>query len=148
MPFTVSQIVKRIAKPGQSKAALNERIRHWTRERLLSPIGKRNPGTGRHRTYYDTALLDAALLNELADMGLQIGTMRKAVRVASQAHSEWGKAKAAEGKRLFLTIYFGSPTHTEPYLHYEDGNPLEPKFGTLITFDLTRLFRLLATEGE
>jgi DNA-binding transcriptional MerR regulator len=146
MPFTVGELVERIAKRGQSKAALNERIRHWTRERLLSPIGKRNPGTGRHRTYHDTALLDAALLNELADMGLQIGTMRKALAAAQQLHTEWGKAKAKQGKRCFLAIYF--PTDIPPHLHFGDGNPLDTDFESLITFDLTRLFARLKTEGE
>ena len=146
MPFTVSEIVERIAKPRRSKAVLNERIRHWTRERLLSPIGKRNPGTGRHRSYHDTAVLDAALLNELADMGLQISTMRKALAAAQQLHSEWGKAKAKEGKRFFLSIYF--PTEIPPYLHFGDGNPLETDFEALIVFDLTRLFARLKPEGE
>jgi DNA-binding transcriptional MerR regulator len=146
MPFTVSEIADRIRKPGQDRAAVVERIRHWTRERLLAPIGKRNPGTGRRRTYRDTSFLDAALLNEMADAGLQISTMRIALAVAQQIHTKWGKAKAEQGKRCFLSIYF--PTNIPPYLHFGDGNPLEIEFETLIVFDLTQLFGRLKNEGE
>ena len=46
MPLTVSEIAQRL-KPDASKAerhALSERIAHWTRERLLAPVGGKIPG--------------------------------------------------------------------------------------------------------
>jgi hypothetical protein len=145
--FTVSEIADRIRKPGQDRTAVVERIRHWTRERLLAPIGKRNPGTGRHRSYRDTALFDAALLNEMADASLQIGTMRKASAVASQIHSEWGRAKVEQEKRCFLIIYF--PADIPPYLHFGgSGNLFETEFETLFVFNLTQIFDRLKSEGR
>ena len=148
MALTVSQIADRIAKGGAAKRVLIRRLRHWTREGLLKPTGKKRPGTGVHHEYEDEdwAVEDAALLNAMADFGLQIDTMRKALAAAQQTHSEWGKAKAEQGKRFFLSIYF--PTDIPPYLHFGDGNPLETEFETLVVFDLTRLFARLKTKEE
>jgi DNA-binding transcriptional MerR regulator len=146
MALTVSQIAGRIAKGGAAKRVLIRRLRHWTREGLLKPTGKKRPGTGVHHEYEDWAVEDAALLNAMADFGLQIDTMRTALTVASPTRSDWGKGKAEEGKRFFLSIYF--PTVIPPYLHFGDGNPLEFEFKTLIVFDLTRLFAQLKTEGD
>ena len=150
MPLTVSEIVDRIAKPGQDKAALNERIRHWTRERLITPIGRRNPGTGRHRTYRDTTLLDAAVLNAMADRDLQISTMRDALAVAQQMHTEWGQAKAKEGRRFFLQINSGIPTSLPPRLHWGGGEEafIGTGFETSILIDLTQLFGRLKRERK
>jgi DNA-binding transcriptional MerR regulator len=146
MALTVSQIADRIAKGGAAKRVLIRRLRHWTREGLLKPTGKKRPGTGVHHEYEDWAVEDAALLNAMADFGLQIDTMRKALAAASQTRSDWGKGKAKQGKRFFISIYF--PTDIPPYLHFGDGNPLDTEFETLIVFDLTRLFALLETKGE
>jgi len=45
MLLTVTQIAQRLAKPEQ-QAALRERIRHWTREGLIKPIGEKKPWNG------------------------------------------------------------------------------------------------------
>jgi hypothetical protein len=72
--------------------------------------------------------------------------MRDALAMASQIHSEWGRAKVEEGKRAFISIYF--PTNIPPYLHFGDGNPLDIEFETLIVFELTQLLARLKIEGE
>jgi DNA-binding transcriptional MerR regulator len=145
MALTVSEIADRIAKGSAAKRALIRRLRHWTREGLLKPTGKKHPGTGSHRTYEDWAVEDAALLNAMADFGLPIDTMRKALPQAQSTRSEWGKAKSEQGKRFFISIYF--PTDIPPYLHHGDGNLLETEFETLIVFDLTQLFGRLKPAG-
>jgi DNA-binding transcriptional MerR regulator len=149
MPFNVSEIADRIRRPGQSQAAVIERIRHWTSERLLSPHGKRNPGTGRHRLYDDFVLEDAALLNAMADMGLQIGVMRIALAVASQERTEWGEAKTAEGITLFLQIDFPRSGKPLPRIHFGGAEAFAP-FGSekSIVFNLTELFSRLKIEKE
>jgi DNA-binding transcriptional MerR regulator len=146
VPFTVSEMVERIARPGQDKAGLSERIRHWTREGLLNPIGERNPGTGRHREYDDVALEDAALLNAMADMGLQIGTMDMALRVAQQRHSEWVKGKIKKGQLRFLQIDFRANQDPFPRLH--SGNFRGRGFEKSIVFNLTELIARLKTEKD
>jgi DNA-binding transcriptional MerR regulator len=144
--FTVSEIADRIQQPGQDRAAVVERIRHWTREGLLAPIGERNPGTGRDRIYPETALLNAVLLNAMADRGLQISVMRQAMAVAGQFHTKWGQAKAKKKKRLFLQIDFPDPLGLSPRFHW--GNFIGAGWETSIVFDLKRLFGRLKSEGE
>jgi hypothetical protein len=45
-----------------------DRVRNWTKEGLLRPIGAKNPGTGRHRRYSESTLIDALVLHVLADV--------------------------------------------------------------------------------
>ena len=78
MPKTVSEIVQQV-KPGASETERNvlvERIGHWTRSGLLAPLGRQNPGTGRHRRYADAAVVDVMVLDVMANAGLQIEIMR------------------------------------------------------------------------
>jgi DNA-binding transcriptional MerR regulator len=90
--LTVSEIAERIAKPGADKAALVERVRHWHREGLLHAIGPKRPGTGRHRQYPDDAVYLAAVLNVLADRGVQVGLMHVLVKLAKH-HLEGGQSQ-------------------------------------------------------
>jgi hypothetical protein len=72
--LTVSLIAERIWSPeGQlTKPQVIDRLRNWTKEGLLVPLGDKNPGTGRHRYYPYTALADVLLLTVLTDaIGLQ-----------------------------------------------------------------------------
>src|SRR5262245_49858312 len=41
------EIAERIARAPEELPAIRERLRHWTREGLLVPIGDRNPGSGK-----------------------------------------------------------------------------------------------------
>jgi hypothetical protein len=78
MPKTVREIAQQV-KPGASETerdALVERIAHWTRERLLAPLGRQNPGTGRHRRYSDAAVIDVMILDAMANLSVPIETMR------------------------------------------------------------------------
>jgi DNA-binding transcriptional MerR regulator len=144
MPLTVSEIADRLAKPG-AKAALIERIRHWTRERLLTPVGKRNPGTGRHRIYDESVLEDVIILNAMADMGLTVGLQRTALMLARHAKAEW-RDKAKRGVNLFLEIDTVSEGQRFPHLH--EGAWVNPNADHAIVFNLTRLFAGLKTDKE
>jgi hypothetical protein len=64
--LTVSEIAKRIQEPGEALAVVVERLRNWTKEGLIRPTGKRNPGTGRRRRYPQRAVIDAAILSKLS----------------------------------------------------------------------------------
>jgi hypothetical protein len=52
---------------GIEESRIVARIRHWTREGVMAPAGIRNPGTGRHRRYGARSVIDAAVLNVLAN---------------------------------------------------------------------------------
>src|SRR5262245_61201640 len=63
--LTAGEIAERIQEPGEDLRSISERLRHWTREGLLRPIGTQNPGTGRHHKYPQRVLVDAAILSRL-----------------------------------------------------------------------------------
>jgi hypothetical protein len=64
---TVSEMAERIRRPHEDLRATGDRIRNWTREGLLVPVGEKNPGTGKVRRYPESALMQAALLQVIVD---------------------------------------------------------------------------------
>ncbi|MDR3485257.1 MAG: MerR family transcriptional regulator [Bradyrhizobium sp.] len=153
MPLTVSEIADRITAPGADKAVIVERLQHWTRERLLTPIGERNPGTGRRRLYDDSALDVAAILNALANQGLHIGKQRHLMMVhllAERARNLWRK-KGRDGKE-FIQLYLEvadftkknpQGLHQAVFLHEGTAISLQPISDLSIVVNLTRLFMRL-----
>ena len=83
--------------------ALIERIRHWTRERLLLPAGQLHTGRGKHRYYPAGTIYEAALLQTLTTAGFTVSAWRyltdalAAVRLSLPA---WQR----DGGPLFLRI--------------------------------------------
>jgi DNA-binding transcriptional MerR regulator len=75
MSLTVREIADRLSGRGLEPSLVQERVRHWTREGLLELTGETHPGTGRKRLYGVNALFEAAILNELADLGIAISQM-------------------------------------------------------------------------
>jgi len=63
--LTPKEVALRIQERGENLKVISERLRTWTKEGLLKPIGKRNPGTGRHLRYPKRAVVDAAILSKL-----------------------------------------------------------------------------------
>jgi DNA-binding transcriptional MerR regulator len=84
MPYTVSEIAEILADAPGSEPALIERIRHWTREGLIQPIGLKHPGTGRHREYEDRVLLEVSVLEALAGLGLKVGQQQAAIKLLKE----------------------------------------------------------------
>jgi DNA-binding transcriptional MerR regulator len=78
--LTVGDITDAILRAGEDRDALIARIRHWTREGLLQTVDDRRSGTGHHRQYPLSAVLVAAVLNVLVDMGFQAGPLRGLLR--------------------------------------------------------------------
>jgi DNA-binding transcriptional MerR regulator len=146
MPMTVSEMADRVAKRGASKAAFAERVHHWTRERLLSPVGKRNPGTGRHRVYDDSALEDVLFLDELANLGLPVGIQRTALLLARHGKAGW-REKAERGVNLFLEIDMLPDGQRFPHLHEGTAFMANGTAKVAIIFNLTKLFAVLMPAG-
>ena len=112
MALTVAELAEVIRRPDADRAAVVERLRTWTDAGLLEPAGDRNPGTGKPRTYPDTAMYDAAILNSLADAGFPIGKARYFMVVmvlAQQAKDAWTYKRRAD---LYLEVAdFVTPNH-------------------------------------
>jgi DNA-binding transcriptional MerR regulator len=150
MPLTVAVIAELIRRPDADKAAVTERLRHWSAEGLLKPIGDRNPGTGRPRLYDESAVFDAAILNLLADLGFPIGKQRYYLVVldlAQRAKDLWEKKSLAP---LYLEVAdFGDPdieggTHAV-FLHEGKkrahiGSVIHPRAEGSLIVNVTRLF--------
>jgi DNA-binding transcriptional MerR regulator len=103
LTFTVSEIAAMLEDAPERRPTLVERIRHWTREGLLRPIGEKNPGTGRHRAYEADALIDVAVLNLLANLGMQVGQQQSFVEFARKIYSA-NKKNFADWGEVFLAI--------------------------------------------
>ena len=91
-----------------STSATVERIRHWTRENLLSPVNQHHAGTGRHRRYAEQSVYDSAVLIALANAGLTVVSqsyLSRALPLARDALQKWLKGKSkAQDLPLFLVI--------------------------------------------
>jgi hypothetical protein len=68
--FTVRELAERVRRPDEDITAVVDRLRNWTKEGLLTHLGPKNPGTGRHRRYSQEGLIEAAVLSALAEVGL------------------------------------------------------------------------------
>lgn len=154
MPLTVSQIAERVIGADETrKAALIERVRHWTREGLLTPEGDRNPGTGVHRSYDNSIVYDVAILCALADQGLTVGRQRLlmvATVHVQKAKKLWAK-KGKSAKMLYLEIAnFGDPnpqSATEAiFLHEGSGDLIHPRADSSFVLNVSRIFARLDTQ--
>jgi DNA-binding transcriptional MerR regulator len=116
--YTVSEMVEVLVRNEQDGdtraekgALLLERIRYWTREGLIFPKDEKNPGTGRHRRYDESALLHAAVLNGLADLGVQLRQQRQIIKYVKPIFRD------ADKWREFWSAWWKDPkNHSAPYL--------------------------------
>ncbi len=146
MPLTVSQIAERMGASGADRTALIERLRHWTREGLLAPIGDRNPGTGRHRTYDESILDEVAILNALADQGIDVAAQREFIGVLNLTKgvkSSW-RRKAEQGIDLYLEISkfpkeARVPARRGVFLREGKEDLIHPAAELSLVFNLTKL---------
>ena len=156
MRITVSEIADRVVKQGPSRETFIERVHYWTRERLISPVGKRNPGTGKHRLYDSSVVLDTVILNAMADVGIPIAAQRTIIGIVRQErHLGW---RVKEAKNFYLVVEGGSAPHAYfwPPLGFmpppDNPNPsftVNEHADSSIVFNLTRLFSVLQNEtGE
>jgi DNA-binding transcriptional MerR regulator len=146
MPMTVSEIAERTGH-GASKASNKsfiERLHYWTRERLLLPIGKRHPGTGRRRLYPDTADREALILNEMMEAGVSVEDQRRVMKAVHERQQQtpdlWPRLKEQQ-PTLYLVIetYQG---RSRPYF-CEGSYTTDPRITRVIAFNLTDMFSVL-----
>ena len=78
--LTARDAARLIAGPEGEGVAF-ERVRHFTRERLIVPAGELNPGHGRKRHYSPATVEKARTLSRLTDFGMTIQRLRRAADV-------------------------------------------------------------------
>jgi DNA-binding transcriptional MerR regulator len=139
---TVGEIARRIAPLTSSTAdQMTEKIRHWTREQIIAPTHLHS-GTGKHRTYPENAVYEAALLHVLTSAGFTVSAMRYLVDAVTHtrlALPKWRK----KGGPLYLRISRTASDRTEgPEILEEE--PGSPSADLTIVVDLARLFSRIA----
>jgi DNA-binding transcriptional MerR regulator len=104
--LTVSEIADALAPIAPDVAGTVQRIRHWTREQMMLPVGELHSGPGKHRRYAADAVYDAAILHVLTSAGFSVSSHRDLVDSLTQARFEIAKWKSAKEKpqRLDLII--------------------------------------------
>ena len=97
---TIGEIAQAIARPGEKISAVVDRLKNWTKEGLLRPA-EQNPGTGRHRVFPETALIDAAVLGVLTD---QVGMPAVKARTFSELFKHSRSAFKRTDFKRFVVI--------------------------------------------
>jgi hypothetical protein len=141
--LTVGQIVERLGSLAPDPAAASERIRHWTREKLLVPVDQHHAGTGRHRQYSGQASYDAAVLTALANVGLQLVSrpyIQAALNQARAVLQKWKKGKSSGD--FFLAISQRTGSEPTVSVHERVIKP-EPTAEIVIALNLSQLFSVV-----
>jgi hypothetical protein len=99
-------LVTRVCKLRSDFELVRERVRHWSRAEKLV-MGAKPTGRGRPRDFNQRCVLEVALLNELADLGIPIiawGTTDATVEII-KAGEQWA---AGDRRQRWLQIVFPS----------------------------------------
>ncbi|MCK1317135.1 hypothetical protein [Bradyrhizobium sp. 23] len=105
---TVRELAECIRRDDEKLANAVYRIQNWTEEGLLTPVGDRNPGTGKHRSYPEGALADALVLSILTEaVGMKavsgpLGRMFKEITKVNLKSKIQKAAHAAPGETFLL----------------------------------------------
>jgi len=103
--FTVNDLAEAVRRPKEDLRIAGDRVRNWTRQGLLSVAGEKHPGTGRARLYKREALLEAVLLQILADnVGISIGNLGEVLESAKKFFDVMMAAKGGVVQGDFLVV--------------------------------------------
>jgi hypothetical protein len=141
----------RAGKRGDAREIFIQRVRHWTRERLLRPVGETNPGTGKHRVYKEIATKEALILEAMTIRGMPIATQRFIIGVIRQ---ELGQRAREKSDADFWLVIDTWGDHSHPYFwppllspSQKDDDPKINKLAdSTLAFNLTRLFAQIVPE--
>ena len=102
--LTVGQIAERVRPLVSDVDKTRERVRHWTRENLVSPVKQHHAGTGKHREYDESTTADVAILSMLADAGLHLAGHTYLSEALVQVRSALENWNATTHEDLYLEI--------------------------------------------
>jgi hypothetical protein len=142
MLLSAKEIAVRVARSDDNAQTVFERIRHWTREGLLTAFGEPNPGTGRKRQYAVSEVPKARLFNQLADFGVNLRVMK---RLAEALDGNYIREWSLPGMTYFLIIEGPAPENMKIVLLVDpDGEtlqlPVSPHAGFVLAVNLSRIF--------
>ena len=117
--LTVGQIAERLRPIAPDVETTVQRIRHWTRERMMLPVGALHGGTGKHRLYAADNVYSAAILHVFTAFGLNISTVRILVEGLTLARLKAPTWKKKRGP-LYLTVWWRSPSRAKCWVDEEE----------------------------
>jgi DNA-binding transcriptional MerR regulator len=136
--LTVGEIAEQL-RPFAPATTTIERIRHWTRENLLTPVENHHGGTGTRRKYNTSIRYDAAVLSVIANAGLHITAHRYLLDGLSQVRQALQKWKPAKSGDLYLEIAY--PKDSDPiFAIHESSVKPHPNARLSIVLNLTEIF--------
>ena len=118
------------------------KLRHWTREGLLGPIGPRHAGTGNHMAYSPDALYEAAVLDVLTSAGISVAAAHDRLLEAMAAVKRELPRWRQEGGPLFLVFVRGRQD-TETRVEIARKAPKLTTDDLVITVNLAKLWKAL-----
>jgi DNA-binding transcriptional MerR regulator len=148
--LTVGQIATQLGTAAPDVTATRERLRHWTREGLLSPVVDHHSGTGNRRKYDPSVVYDAAILNAIAGAGLHVVSrpyLLDALSKARDARQKWEGAKSRGPLFLEISHRPRGDGSTETIIH--EGEPkCDPSAELSIVINLTLIFTGVRSSGQ
>jgi DNA-binding transcriptional MerR regulator len=97
-------IVGKLNAEAAAEQLVFDRVRHWTRENLLSPAGEKNPGTGRVRLYDESSFRKAKVLNSLTECGVTVRNLHVISDFLDSKADEWLTKTAGSSDLVCLVI--------------------------------------------
>lgn len=148
MALTLNELTARVASSANRQDLVRERIKSWTRKWILRGS---TPGRGGVRKFNHLMILDAAILDVLSDLGLQLVSwdLRPALYLMRDAAQAWA-AGDTRPRRLQLSMMPPLQSDTrgwvvalplaasdQPGLSFTSGHE------AIIVIDLTAILRRL-----
>jgi hypothetical protein len=97
--LTVRDIAQRVQRPGEELRTAVDRVRNWTKEGLLRPVGDIHPGTGRKKQYSEKAAIRAMILQAISD-----ATGGRAVYLAHMLDYVEAELRKYRGQEVIFTL--------------------------------------------
>jgi hypothetical protein len=150
--LTVGELAALLVNAEPRTDVLAERIRGWTKQKLLAPIGGER-GTGKHYRYdAHTVVFEVLLLNALANIGLPIASLPYIESVLAQLREKlpkWRQARErpkADDPPLFLRVW---QRQMHPAAIIVTEVKIDPADDSTIIVNLARLFsQVVMKPGE
>jgi DNA-binding transcriptional MerR regulator len=141
---TISEIAERIRRPDEDLGVVIDRLQSWVREGLLLPAGEKNPGTGRHRIFPQSAVIDALILHTLVDqIGMRAVKARKFKKVFDASRTSFIKPETTRfvivgrsRNNRAVEMGFANAKYLTDYLE-------RSSFESLVVINLHQLFKRL-----
>lgn len=159
-PYSVKEMAEILAgsKDSEDFSRVYRQIRYWTEKEALTPAGDTSPGTGVSLEYDEDRVYHAAILQELARIGVnQVALTHLALKLAGVYETRvWSYAKSGKAQ-VYLTGLFGPSGNLDwvvspnaPRTAEIDDNPGNDKlkkpgnpflYTSAVVINLTSLFR-------